>query len=84
MNEERKEAIPEKSENHVRIKPSIFNPRRYYLKKLLKLVCWANDSYVKPMAQQKNIQLVDYGCGTKPYVSVFEHANITYQGRYLY
>lgn len=80
MNEQRKEAIPEKSENHSRIKPNIFHPRRFYLKKLLSLVSWANNSYVKPIAQKQNIQLVDYGCGTKPYLSVFKHDNIAYQG----
>lgn len=78
--QERKEKLPENSENHIRLKPAIYNPRFYYLRKLRQAVEWAVDTYIKPQNEKQKVRLIDLGCGTKPYISLFQKHNIEYLG----
>jgi SAM-dependent methyltransferase len=78
---ERKEILPENPENHIRIKPGIFNPRRYYLKKLLSLVQIARDKFIqKKYLKNQKLTLCDYGCGTMPYITQFPKEFVDYKG----
>lgn len=76
----RNEALPENPEEHYRIKPSLTHPRWYYLLELKKLVEYARDNFVTPLLQKGNIIMADYGCGTKPYISVFSDPKLKYLG----
>jgi SAM-dependent methyltransferase len=58
-----------------RTKPSLFHPRYYYLLQLKKLVSYAFDRYI----DQQEV-LVDYGCGSMPYRSLFEQKISKYKG----
>jgi SAM-dependent methyltransferase len=55
--------------NH-RIKPSIFGTRYFVLKQLSKAVEFAIAKYIA--GDNKRNNLLDYGCGDRPYVSLFE------------
>lgn len=78
---ERKEHLPESPQEHIRIKPGIFNPRRYYLKKLLSLVEKARDLYIqKKYSSTNKITLCDFGCGTMPYITLFPKEFVDYKG----
>lgn len=76
----RAEALPDNPDEHYRIKPPFGHPRWYYLKKLRQLVEWGRDNYVRKELGQERIKLADYGCGTKPYVSIFADEKIEYLG----
>ncbi|WP_234735033.1 class I SAM-dependent methyltransferase [Tellurirhabdus bombi] len=76
----RTEALPDNPEEHYRIKPGLANPRRYYLTKLRELVQYAKTSFVDPLTRSGRITLADFGCGTKPYVSLFPPENVNYLG----
>lgn len=76
----RAEALPDNPDEHYRIKPPFGHPRWYYLKKLRSLVEWGRDKHVNSLAQKTTITLADYGCGTKPYLSLFRNKNIQYLG----
>ncbi len=76
----RAEALPDNPDEHYRIKPPFGHPRWYYLKKLRQLVEWGRDRYIYRELKQERIQLADYGCGTKPYISLFADPNIDYLG----
>ncbi|TAE36839.1 MAG: class I SAM-dependent methyltransferase [Runella slithyformis] len=76
----RAEALPTDPATHYRIRPPFYHSRWYYLNQLRQLVEWARDNYVLPLAKHQRIKLTDYGCGTKPYISIFKHENIEYLG----
>lgn len=76
----RAEALPDNPDEHYRIKPPFGNPRWYYLKKLRQLVEWGRDNFVRKELGKERIKLADYGCGTKPYVSIFADEKIEYLG----
>lgn len=78
--QERSEPLPENAENHIRIKPAFYNPRYYYLNKLLFWVEWAIKNYLAPLTKDKKIKLLDFGCGTKPYTPLFKKYPIDYIG----
>lgn len=78
--QQRAEALPQQPENHYRIRPPFYHSRWYYLRQLRQLVEWARDSYVLPKAQDTRLRLADYGCGTKPYISLFDSSKIEYLG----
>jgi SAM-dependent methyltransferase len=80
MNPQRAEALPDNPAEHYRIRPPFYHSRWYYLHQLRKLVEWGRDTYVLPLAAHQRIKLTDYGCGTKPYISVFKHENVEYLG----
>jgi len=80
MSELRTEALPDDPAEHYRLKPGWSNPRRYYLRKLSELVRYAKATFVDPVSQTRPITLADYGCGTKPYLSLFTADNIRYLG----
>ncbi|KAA9355117.1 MULTISPECIES: class I SAM-dependent methyltransferase [Larkinella] len=76
----RAEAMPDDPSEHYRIKPPLTNPRRYYLIKLRELVQYARTTFIDPLTKTGRIKLADYGCGTKPYVSLFPPEQVQYIG----
>ncbi len=58
-----------------RTQPSIFHPRYFYLRELKKLVEYAYDNYLK-----SEEVLIDYGCGSMPYRSLFQQKVQSYKG----
>jgi SAM-dependent methyltransferase len=63
------------AEAHQRSNPSLFHSRYYYLKQLRALVEYAHDRYLKG-----GEVLVDYGCGSMPYRSLFLDKVQSYRG----
>ncbi len=59
-----------------RTQPGLFHPRRYYLKMLRKLIEYAIE---KHLSSTKGV-LVDYGCGSMPYRTLFEQKVKSYLG----
>lgn len=78
--QDRTESLPVNSEDHYKLKASIFHARWYSLKKLRHLIEFAINDYILPLAKDKIIQLADFGCGTKPYLSLFDPKKIKYSG----
>jgi SAM-dependent methyltransferase len=64
------------SEAIQRTQPGWFHPRRYYLKMLRKLIEYAIEKHIP----NKNGILVDYGCGSMPYKTLFETKINSYLG----
>lgn len=58
-----------------RTNPSLFHPRYFYLRELKKLVEYAYDNYLK-----SEEVLIDYGCGSMPYRSLFQQKVKQYKG----
>jgi SAM-dependent methyltransferase len=58
-----------------RTSPSLFHPRYFYLRELKKLVTYAYDNYLK-----SEEVLIDYGCGSMPYRSLFSAKVKNYMG----
>src|SRR5437016_1205790 len=59
----------EREAGRVRLYPSIFNSRRYYLVQLRKQIEHITDYYIKGQAEAI---LADYGCGNMPYRPLIE------------
>jgi SAM-dependent methyltransferase len=78
--QDRTEKLPENSADHYKLKANIFHARWYSLKQLRKLIELAINQYILPKAQSKQVHLADFGCGTKPYLSLFDSDKIKYSG----
>ena len=77
---QRTEQMPEDASKHYRIKPPFPHARWYYLKKLKELVEWGRDNYIVKNIGGEKVVLADYGCGTKPYISLFNKNEYQYLG----
>jgi SAM-dependent methyltransferase len=77
---QRTEQMPVDAKEHYRIKPPFPHSRWYYLKELRKLVEFGRDNFVINSNINYKLKLADYGCGTKPYVSLFDSNKIDYLG----
>ena len=76
----RVEELPEDAKNHYKVRPRFPHSRWYALKELKKLIELARDKYILKVNSIDNIQLADFGCGTKPYLSLFDSNKISYLG----
>jgi SAM-dependent methyltransferase len=72
--------MPVDAKEHYKIKPKFPHSRWYCLKELKKLIEFARDEYILKIKNIEKIKLADFGCGTKPYYSLFDLPNIEYLG----